>query len=155
MGCAIGLIAMVVKVTRPTEAFSSPKEVQLTNPAKDSRSSKKPRSQAGYSKKKADTTSAHSRSVEGNGIRTVGPSSEPEQNASTMNVKDDSTPVFQSNSANSAMVKSLKKGDEVRKGGLEIIDSHGSWTLIQKAGQSGFVPSEMLERKTPTKQAQQ
>ena len=72
-----------------------------------------------------------------------------------MQVKDDSTPVFHSNSADSALVKSLKKGDEVRSGGLQIIDSQGSWTLIQKSGRSGFVPSEMLERKSPTEQAQQ
>ena len=72
-----------------------------------------------------------------------------------MNVKDDSTPVFHSNSSGSAVVKSLKKGDEVKSGGLQIIDSNGTWTLIQKSGRSGFVPSEMLERKSPTKQAQQ
>src|SRR4029079_17010006 len=40
----------------------------------------------------------------------------------TLNVTTDSTPVFQSNSKSSSMVTSLKKGDEVRSAGLEIID---------------------------------
>jgi len=155
IGLAIGLFAVAVKMTRSGDAFSSPKEVQVAKPATVSKSGKKPRSQA---KKRADTPSAQAR-TEGNersGRRTVVPSSATaEEDASTMNVKDDSTPVFQSNSAGSAVVKSLKKGDEVKSGGLQIIDSNGTWTLIQKSGRSGFVPSEMLERKSPTKQAQQ
>jgi hypothetical protein len=72
------------------------------------------------------------------------------KNARTLSVTTDSTPVFQSNSANSSTVTSLKKGDQVRSGGIEIIDPRGSLTLVEGQGQSGFVPSEMLERKTPT-----
>jgi hypothetical protein len=71
-----------------------------------------------------------------------------------LNVKMDSTPVFQSNSANSSQVTSLQKGDEVRSRGIEIIDPRGSWTLIQGAGRSGFVSSESLERKISVEQAQ-
>jgi hypothetical protein len=134
MACAVGLFVIAVKMTRSREA-SSPKEVQVTNPGSVSLSAEKPRSQAAYLKKKA---TAHSRK-KGN-----------EQGG--LHVKDDS-PVFQSNSADSAFVKSLKKGDEVRSGGLEIIDSRGAWTLVQKSGRSGFVPSEMLERDSPTKPA--
>jgi hypothetical protein len=67
-----------------------------------------------------------------------------------LNVTTDSTPVFQSNSANSSMVTSLKKGDAVRSGGLEIIDPRGSLSLVEGQGRSGFVPSEMLEQKVPT-----
>jgi hypothetical protein len=135
MACAVGLFVIAVKMTQSREA-SSRKEVQVTNPASVSQSAEKPRSQAAHSKKKAN----HSRNKgsERGGIR----------------VKDDST-VFQSNSADSAQVKSLKKGDEVRSGGLEIIDPQGSWTLIQKSGRSGFVPSEMLQRESPTSQAKQ
>lgn len=75
------------------------------------------------------------------------------KHAPMLNVTTDSTPVFRSNSANSSMVTSLKKGDEVRSGGLEIIDPRGSLTLVQGQGLSGFVPSEMLERRTPTQKA--
>ncbi len=151
MGCVVGLFLIVVKITRFSEASNSPKDAQVTTSTSASRSGKKPRPQAANSKKKAGATDAHSLSV---GIRTAVPSSEPEQNASTMNVKSDSTPVFQSNSTDSALVKSLNKGDEVRVE-LEIINSQGAWSLIRDAGRSGFVPSEMLERKTPTEQAQQ
>jgi len=151
MGCAVGLFVIVVKMGRFSEASNSPKDAQVTTSTRVSRSSEKPRPQVANSKKKAGGTGAHSPSV---GIRTVVPASEAEQNASTMNVKSDSTPVFQSNSADSALVKYLKKGDEVRVD-LEIIDSQGSWSLIRGEGRSGFVPSEMLERKTSTRQAQQ
>jgi hypothetical protein len=46
----------------------------------------------------------------------------------------------------------LKKATK-SEGGLEIIDPRGSLTLVQGQGRSGFVPSEMLERKTPTQEA--
>jgi hypothetical protein len=138
MACSIALFLVVVKIVRSTE-----KEVQVTNPASLSRPAEEPRSQAGV-------TRAHSRNKGNrrNVVRTA-------PKTSTIHIKDDSTPVFQSNSADSTLVKSLKKGDQVRSGGIEIIDSTGSWTLIQNSGRSGFVPSEMLERESPAKQAKQ
>src|SRR5262245_18097572 len=134
MACAVGLFVIAVKMTRSREA-SSPKEVQVTNLGSVSRSAEKPRSQAAYSRKRAK---AHTRNK---GNKQGG-----------IHVKHDS-PLFQSNSADSALLKSRKKGDEVRSGGLEIIDSRGAWTLIQKSGRSGFVPSEMLERDSRTNPA--
>ena len=155
MGFAVGLFIIAVKMTRPSEALSSAKDAQVKSPIV-SGAGKNGRSQAANSKKKAAASGVHSPRVESNdsgGIRTKVPTSQAAQNRSTINVKSDSAPVFQNNSANSALVTTLKKGDEVRVV-LEIIDSQGAWTMIRGAGGSGFVRSEMLERKTPEKQAQ-
>jgi hypothetical protein len=117
---------------------------------------KKARRQAATSKKKDGA--AHVPSLERKNsrrIRNEVPLSEADQNAATLNVTTDSTPVFQSNSANSSLVISLKKGEKVRSGGIEIIDPRGAFTLVQGPGRSGFVPSELLERKTPTEDAQE
>jgi hypothetical protein len=51
------------------------------------------------------------------------------------------------------LVTSLKKGDQVKSGGLQIIDPRGSWTLVQGKGRSGFVPSELLEQQAPIEEA--
>jgi hypothetical protein len=159
---ALGLFFVVVKMTESSKAAVSPKDAQVTAPTV-SQEIKKSRRQAASSKKKdiaapaAHVPSLESlESPESNGssaIRTAVPSSETDQNALVLNVKADSTPVFQSNSANSTLVTSLKKGDEVRSGGLEIIDSQAAWTLVRGRGRSGFVRSESLERKTPTEEA--
>ena len=156
MGCAVGLFIITMKFIRPGEAFSTPKNAPIIESTTTSRSEKKVRQPAANSKKKTSTSGAYSRSVKSDdsgGIRTAVQPSEAKQKASTVNVKTESAPVFQSNSVKSALVKSLKKGDEVRVV-LEIIDAQGAWTLIRGAGLSGYVQSEMLERQTPEKQAQ-
>jgi len=137
MACVVVLFAIVVKMTVLT-----PKEVQVPKLASAPQSTEEPSAQAANSKKKpaAPRTKRTRRSTRS-------------EDASTMHVKDDSTPVFQSNSADSTLVKSLKKGDQVKSGGIQIIDPRGSWTLIEKSGRSGFVPSEMLEQGSPTTQA--
>jgi hypothetical protein len=131
LACTAALCVVVVKKRQSNEAVGVPNRAQATastasGPIKDSRR------QAASLKKKRTTHSPKS--------------------ATMLNVKRDSTPVFQNNSANSSLVISLKKGDEVRSGGLEIIDPRGSLTLVEGQGQSGFVPSEMLERKSPTQE---
>jgi hypothetical protein len=112
---------------------------------------KEPQRQAANSKK-GRASAVPSRGRKSGRNRKTG-SSEADQNVQMLNVKTDSTPVFQSNSANSGLVTSLQKGDKVRSGGIEIIDPKGSLTLIQGAGRSGFVSSESLERKTPVEEA--
>jgi hypothetical protein len=132
LACTTVLCVVVLKRRQLNQASGFPKGAQATT-STASGPIKAPRARAAKLKKKGV---AHS-----------------PKNAPMLNVTTDSTPVFQSNSANSSMVTSLKKGDEVRSGGLEIIDPRGSLTLVQGQGRSGFVPSEMLERKTPTQAA--
>lgn len=131
LACTTVLCVVVVKKRLSNQAAGFPKEAQVSTAPEPI---KERRGQTTSFKKKG---AAHS-----------------PKNAPVLNVTTDSTPVFQSNSANSSMVTSLKKGDEVRSGGLEIIDPRGSLTLVKGQGRSGFVPSEMLERKTPTQKAQ-
>ena len=131
LACTAALCVVVVKKRQPNEAVGVPNGAQATA-STDSGPIKDSRRQAASLKKRT----THS-----------------PKNATMLNVKTDSTPVFRSNSANSSMVTSLKKGDEVRSGGLEIIDPRGSLTLVHGQGRSGFVPSEMLERKTTTQEA--
>ena len=130
LACTAALCVVVVKKRQPNQAAGFPNGAQATastasKPIKDSR-------RQAASLKKRTTHSP--------------------KNATMLNVKTDSTPVFQNNSANSSLVISLKKGDEVRSGGIEIIDPRGSLTLVEGKGQSGFVPSELLERKSPTQE---
>jgi|SRR5689334_20759459 hypothetical protein len=133
LACTTVLCVVVVNMRLSNQAAGPPKRAQVTTSAA-SEPIKKPRRQTASFKKKGATHSP--------------------KNAPMLNVTTDSTPVFQSNSANSSIVTSLKKGDEVRSGGLEIIDPRGSLTLLQGQGRSGFVPSETLERKSPTQKAQ-
>ena len=129
LACTAALCVVVVKKRQPNEAVGVPNGAQATA-STDSGPIKDSRRQAASLKKKRTTHFP--------------------KNTTMLNVKRDSTPVFQNNSANSSLVISLKKGDEVRSRGLEIIDPRGSLTLVEGQGQSGFVPSEMLERKSPT-----
>jgi hypothetical protein len=155
VGSAVGLCLVVMKMTRSGEATVSLKDAQATA-STDPRPINKPRRRAASSKKKDGATVARVPGRESSSsvmARSDAPSSEADQNTPMLNVKTDSTPVFQSNSANSSMVTSLKKGDKVRSGGLQIIDSQGTWTLVRGKGRSGFVPSELLEQNTPTEEA--
>ena len=61
-------------------------------------------------------------------------------------VKNEPTLVYSSNTPRSSVVEELKKGDQVETN-LEVIDSHGRWSLVRVNGQnrSGFVRTEDLE----------
>ena len=155
VGTAIGFCIVLVKTMPPSQAAVSPEAAPVPEPVA-SQKSKKPRKQAASSKKSGEPV-VHVPSLESkdsDAIHTVVPSSDADENASALSVKADSTPVFQSNSTNSSLVTSLNKGDEVKSGGLQILDSQGTWTLVRGQGRSGFVASESLERKTPSEQAQ-
>jgi hypothetical protein len=156
LAAALGLFFVVVKMTESGKTAVPPKDAQVTASTASQEIKQSRRQGAGSKGKNIAASAAHVPSLESNGsstIRTAVPSSETDQNTLVLNVKTDSTPVFQSNSANSALVTSLKKGDEVRSGGLEILDSQAAWTLVQGRGRSGFVRSESLERKTATEEA--
>jgi len=62
-------------------------------------------------------------------------------------VKNEPTLVYSSNTPRSSVVEELKKGDQVETN-LEVMDSHGRWSLVRANGQnqSGFVRTEDLER---------
>ncbi len=155
--CAVGIcFVFVMKTTRSSKAVVSQNVAQVTA-STASRPINKPRRQAASSQKKDGVTGARVPDRESSSsvmTRNEAPSSEADQNTSILNVTD-STAVFRSNSANSPIVTSLKKGDSVRSGGLQIIDSQGTWTLVRGNGRFGFVPSELLARNTPAQDAQQ
>ncbi len=67
-------------------------------------------------------------------------------------VANDSVAVYATNSVNSRILKMLKKGDQVETN-LGVVDSQGTWSLIRVPDQriSGYVLSENLERKRPSK----
>jgi len=148
----------VTKTTRSEKAAVSQKDAQATA-STASRPIDTARRQTASSKKKNGATAAYAPGREGSGdvmTRKEASSSEADhadQNTPMLNVKTDS-PLFRSNSANSPVVTSLKKGDNVRSGGLEVIDSQGTWTLVRRNGRFGFVPSELLEPKTLAQEAQ-
>jgi hypothetical protein len=155
---AIGIFFVVVKTTESGKAAVSSKDPQVTA-STTSQEIKESRRQASSKKENIAVPAADVPSLENlesndsSTINTAVPSSETNQNAGVLNVKTDATPVFQSNSAKSTQVTSLQKGDEVRSGGLEIIDSQAAWTLVRGRGRSGFVRSESLERKSPTEES--
>jgi hypothetical protein len=153
LGCAITIFVLVVRMTLTRQAASSTKDAPASvSPVLQP---KEPPRQAVNTKKKDRATAVPGRRSSASGrIHTTVSSSTADQNDQALNVKTDSTPVFQSNSANSVRVTSLQKGDEVKSGGIQIIDPNGSWTLVRGAGRSGFVPSESLEPKTSVEQAQ-
>jgi hypothetical protein len=145
----------VTKTTRSEKAAVSQKDAQATA-STASRPIDTARRQTASSKKKDRATAAYSPGRESSGdvmTRKEASSSEADPNTPMLNVKTDS-PLFRSNSANSPVVTSLKKGDNVRSGGLEIIDSQGTWTLVRRNGRFGFVPSDLLEPNTLAQEAQ-
>jgi hypothetical protein len=146
---------VVTKTTRSGKAGTSQKDAQVTASTAP-RSIDTPRRQAARSNKKGATTAAVPGRESSSSVmnRQEASPSQADQKTPLLNVKTDS-PLFRSNSANSDIVTSLKKGDNVRSGGLQIIDSQGKWTLVRRSGRFGFVPSELLERNTPTTQEAQ